>query len=136
MILIGTDGDGLPPSFSFEERGGEFIPWIKTVTFEGIRPKIAASIAVLKSRGVKKIVMTGFCWGAWVLFKAAAEFPEIIAAAVMHPTVQLEQYAYEGDIGALAAKVKIPVLVLPAGGVVITALKANNPKSAWNVDFK
>jgi dienelactone hydrolase len=119
--------------------------WIKTVKFENVKPKIASMIAVLHSKGIKKIAMIGFCWGGWCLFKSVAEFSDITAGAIIHPAVHLEMYAYEGDIGALSAKVTIPMLVLPAGndpdiyregGAVTAALQANNSKSTWNDDFK
>jgi len=35
----GTDGDGLPPTFDLQARGADFLPWIKTVTWEATKPK-------------------------------------------------------------------------------------------------
>ena len=122
------------------------MPWISTVTYDLIKPKIESFIALLHSKSITNISIVGFCWGSWCAFKTIAEFPNAIkAAAIVHPAVHLEQYAYNGDIEALSKKIHVPTLVLPAGndpdiyragGVIVDTLKANNPKSSWTDEFK
>ena len=122
------------------------MPWISTVTYSLIQPKMASFITFLHSKGISSISIIGFCWGSWCAFQTIAAFPnDVKAAAIVHPAVHLEQYAYNGDIEALTKKIHVPTLVLPAGndpdiyragGVVVETLKANNAKSVWNDDFK
>ena len=73
----------MPPTFDFATRGGEFIPYISQISWgkshksfkyisprmltsfilDGVlRPKIVSVIEYLKSSGVKKIGVIGFCW--------------------------------------------------------------------------
>ena len=137
----GIDGDGVGPAASREE----YLPWMKTLVWEEMRPKMASFLGHLKSSGVEKVSLLGFCWGSWAVFRTAAEFPGISAAAAVHPSVQVEEMAFGGSVEALSRQVHVPTLVLPAGndpdmyragGVVVEALKANNPQSSWNDDFR
>lgn len=136
----GVDGDGVGPSAPREE----YPPWMRSFAWQDLRNKIASYIAFLRSMGVTKICMVGFCWGSWVVFKATADFPDISAVAAVHPSLQVEE-AFGGSVEALAKRVHVPTLVLPAGndpdiyragGVVVDALRSNNAKSAWSDDFK
>lgn len=142
----GVDGDGLPPTFDLETRGGEFMAWIPTVTWDSVKAKLQSIFAVFALKGITNISIIGFCWGAWVAMRAAADFEGIFkAACCAHPAIHLEQYAYGGDLVALGSKVTIPVLLLPAGndpeiyseeGAFTVELKKNNAKSATTSEYK
>lgn len=135
----GTDGDGLPPTFDFATRGGEFIPYISQITWDGVlRPKIVSTIEFLKSSGVQKISVIGFCWGGWVVVQILDEFADqFVAGVIPHPSIHLEDY-FGRSAKALCEKVKRPILLMPAGndpdsyregGEIFEALKAANPET-------
>jgi dienelactone hydrolase len=89
----GTDGDGLPPNFDMNTRGGDFVPWIKTITWEEIvKPRLRGIHSILLKKGGDsiKISLMGFCWGGWVVSKMLCE-PElsrnITCGMIPHPSV-------------------------------------------------
>ena len=111
----GTDGDGCPPDYKPD---ATFMPWMQTYSWaESFKPKIAATRDYLVSRGVKKIVMIGFCFGGLVVAKTLVD-PDLgdifVGGASPHPSIQLEQFAYGGSIEDLCAAVTKPMLILPA----------------------
>lgn len=111
----GTDGDGLPPGYNIGENFDEFKDWITKIPYDGsILLKVKAVIDGLKTAGVERVVVLGFCWGVWAACHTAVAFPEdVIATGGAHPSLKLEGL-FGGD-GDVFQGVKCPVLVLPAG---------------------
>lgn len=113
----GTDGDACPPEYKPD---ATFMPFMQTFSWDGsFKPKIAACIEHLVSKGCKKIGMIGFCFGGWVVCRTIADKDigsVIVGGCSPHPSIQLEQFAWGGDVAALCAAVDKPVLFLPAGG--------------------
>lgn len=141
----GVDGEGLPPSFDFTTRGGDFMPWISQVTWDNIQPRIQAIVTLLQNKGISRIAINGFCWGGWVVLKSLIAFPIISTAVIAHPTIHLEEYAYGGNNVTLASSVEAPVLLQPAGGdpdlyreggAIFEALKANHEATTTTEDYK
>ena len=59
----GTDGDGLPPDFTFDKRGAEFGPYMSSITYDDVlKPRLIAAMNHFKSLGIEKISSIGFCW--------------------------------------------------------------------------
>uniref|UniRef100_A0A7S2P5J8 Dienelactone hydrolase domain-containing protein n=1 Tax=Zooxanthella nutricula TaxID=1333877 RepID=A0A7S2P5J8_9DINO len=114
MFEAGTDGDGLPPTFDVTVRGGELGPLVKgDWGHEKVMPKVRAIVKAMKSNGVTKMGLVGFCYGAWVGMYAAKEF-DLVGCASPHPSVHLEA-AVGGDAAALAKGSKCPWALFPAG---------------------
>jgi len=139
----GTDGDGLPPDFDIANRMGDLVAWLKpNFPFEtAIKPKVKEIISYLKSSGVERIGMMGFCWGGWAIAHTTAN-PDtkdaINCAVIAHPSIHLEDHVMGGSAVALLEKSSCPKLFLPAGndpdvyqpeGAYFTALKKAQPKS-------
>ena len=111
----------------------------------GVGADLAAVLAHLKSQGVERVGIVGFCWGAWVTFKAssaaagegagAASLPLEIACGVsVHPSITNEE-RFGGTDARLAEGIPpaCPQLVLTAGndrpnmqpgGAIIAGLQA------------
>jgi dienelactone hydrolase len=105
----GTDGDALPP-------GGEFsMDWIKNFPWPKQQPKVAAALAYLKSKGCAKIGVFGFCYGGHPACYASSTDEAVVCGVVVHPSMQLETFAFGGDCKALLSSVKCPFLLAPAG---------------------
>ena len=114
----GTDGDACPPDYKPD---ATFIPFMQTFSWDtNFKPKIKACIDHLVSKGVKKVAMIGFCFGGWVVCRTLADKDlsgsVVVGGCSPHPSIQLEQFAWGGDVAALCASVEQPVLFLPAGG--------------------
>jgi len=94
-----------------------FFPWIGAeLNWEKTKPRIEAVLAYAKSQGAKKIGLIGFCWGSWVVFKTAAEFPNDITCGVnCHPSVRIEEMAFKRSQNELCESIKCPMAVFPAG---------------------
>jgi dienelactone hydrolase len=113
---------GLPPTFDFNTRGDDFIPYISTVTWDLIHPRITAAMHALEAKGIHKIAIIGFCWGGWVVLKSCVAFPAIKVACIGHPTIHLEEYAYKGDTVALAHAVKVSLCILQLNTILLYLL--------------
>lgn len=134
----GTDGDGLPPDFDTGKRRPEFFAYVSQFTWAVLGPRIASCIAHLKSCGVEKIGMVGYCWGGWVVVQALADYSDDLATGVIpHPSIHLEDMLGRSAL-ALCQNCKRPVLLMPASndpdsydenGANFQALKVNNPES-------
>jgi dienelactone hydrolase len=106
----GTDGDALPPD-------GEFsMDWIKGFPWEKQKPKVEAALAYLKGKGASKIGVFGLCYGGHPACWASATWPaDVACGAVVHPSMQLETFAFGGDTAALLKSVTCPFYLAPAG---------------------
>ena len=108
----GTDGDALEPDASFD------LNWIKTFPWEVQKPKVNACLAYLHASGATKIGVMGFCYGGhpscWASKELSSSYP-IACGVVLHPSMQLEAFAFGGDLGALLSGVQCPFLLCPAG---------------------
>ena len=94
----------------------------------------------LEKKGVKRIGMVGFCWGAYMVFSASAD-ERINTGVSFHPSID----RYKETPLQLAQGVKCPQLVLPGGndpkavkegGVVEKALKEKFGDKAIVKTFK
>ncbi len=109
----GTDGDALPPNFDMKTRGADFMAYIKTITWAIIKPTLQCAISFLKSRGIKKIGMIGFCFGGWVCANATADpdtYPDISCFASPHPSLILEEKVRFYDYFLLSHVNQIPFI--------------------------
>ena len=111
----GTDGDALEPDATFD------MDWIKTFPWPTQKPKVDAALSYLTSKGAESIGVMGFCYGGHPACWASREnaFP-IKCGVVLHPSMQLEQFAFGGDLGALLSGVQCPFLLAPAGNDMAT----------------
>jgi dienelactone hydrolase len=116
----GTDGDGLPPAWTFEERGDTFGGFMTPITWDGVvKPRVTSAVAFLKEKGVTSLTMIGICFGALVMGYTFDEFgDDFVCGVAYHPAVHLLDAVYGGDAAsttAFCSKVKKPVLFMPAG---------------------
>jgi len=109
----GTDGDALPPDGAFS------LDWIKNFPWEKQKPKMADVLAYVKSKGVAKVGMMGFCYGGHPTCWTSKDDAEGLVACgvVFHPSMQLEA-PFGGDVEALLKGVQCPMLIAPAGNDV------------------
>jgi dienelactone hydrolase len=111
-----NDGYGRGLEWGFEPLAAWLtaeLPWEKT------QPRLAKVLEYVKSTGATKIGMIGFCWGSWAIFKAAAEWPDVIACGVnCHPSVRLEEVLFNQSQNELAEKINCPMALLAAGNDV------------------
>lgn len=105
----GTDGDALPPDGAFS------MDWIKNFPWTAQKAKVDAALAYLRSQGATKIGVMGFCYGGHPSCWASAENTDVVAGVVLHPSMQLETFAFGGDCAALLKSVQCPFLLAPAG---------------------
>mmetsp|Transcript_26674 Transcript_26674/g.82044 ORF Transcript_26674/g.82044 Transcript_26674/m.82044 type:complete len:298 (+) Transcript_26674:1041-1934(+) len=111
----GTDGDGLPPTFDLQARGADFLPWIKTVTWEATKPKVEALLAHAKADGASTVGVVGCCWGGWACFQTSALTADVKCGVIFHPSCQIEG-AHGGDVQKLCKRVQAPMCFMPAAG--------------------
>ena len=106
----GTDGDALAPDDKFS------MAWIKNFPWSLQKAKIDAALAYLTRKGAQKIGVMGFCYGGHPACWASREnnYP-VKCGVVFHPSMQLEQFAFGGDLKALLSGVQCPFLLAPAG---------------------
>jgi len=109
----GTDGDGLPPSYDIKTRAD--LPGLFKGDWnqEKVVPKLVSVIKAMKSAGVKKIGLIGFCYGAWVGMYLAKEV-DLVGCASPHPSVHLEGI-FERNPADIAESSKCPWAFFPAG---------------------
>lgn len=113
--MPGTDGDALPPDGQFD------MDWIKTFPWETQKPKVDACLKYLAANGIDKMGVMGFCYGGHLSCWASKDLPFPIACGVVcHPSMQLEQFAFGGDLPALLSGIKAPFLFAPAGNDLTT----------------
>lgn len=105
----GTDGDAMAPDDTFD------IDWIKQFPYDVQRPKVEAVKAFVKAKGATKIGVIGFCYGGHPACWASRESTDITCGVVFHPSMQLEMFAFGGDMKALIEGVQAPFLIAPAG---------------------
>ena len=105
----GTDGDALPPKGSFS------MDWIKNFPWEVQKPKVDAVLSFVRAKGGAKIGVVGICYGAHPACWVSSENEDVVCGVTLHPSVQLEQFAFGGDCAKLLESVKCPFLFMPAG---------------------
>jgi len=107
----GTDGDAMSPSSAFN------MDWIKQFPWTVQKPKLDTALKLCKDKGIAKIAVLGFCYGGHPASWASSENPDlIVCGAVFHPSMQLETFAFGGNMLDLMKTVKCPFLIAPAGG--------------------
>ena len=94
----------------------EKMAWLAEMPFEGqLMSDVRAVLAWLQDLAVERVAGVGFCWGGWVLCKAASFGLPFQCGASAHPSTKIERSVFKGDEEALARAVKMPLLLLPAG---------------------
>mmetsp|Transcript_83575 Transcript_83575/g.165872 ORF Transcript_83575/g.165872 Transcript_83575/m.165872 type:complete len:397 (-) Transcript_83575:215-1405(-) len=109
----GTDGDGLPPSYDIKNRTDLPDLFKGEWNQDKVVPKLLSVIKAMKSAGVKKIGLIGFCYGAWVGMYLAKE-ADLVGCASPHPSIHIEGL-FERDPAEIAAESKCPWALFPAG---------------------
>lgn len=106
----GTDGDALPPDGAFN------MDWIKNFPWTTQKQKIDAVLAFFRNKIANvKIGVMGFCYGGHPACWASKENEDVLAGAVLHPSIQLETFAFGGECEALLKAVRCPFYLGPAG---------------------
>jgi dienelactone hydrolase len=66
----------------------------------------------LNGKGVSKIAVVGFCWGAWVGYHIAADGNKVVANVAIHPSVDMAAVTFKEDEDQLVSDAsKVPTLV-------------------------
>mmetsp|Transcript_7637 Transcript_7637/g.28767 ORF Transcript_7637/g.28767 Transcript_7637/m.28767 type:complete len:257 (-) Transcript_7637:118-888(-) len=88
--------------------------WLQQCNWEKVSGILDDVYAFAEAKGAAKFGMLGFCWGCWLMFKAAAT-GKLAAGVGCHPSLHVGAFLYEdGEPAALAAEVKCPQLLLPS----------------------
>jgi dienelactone hydrolase len=134
--------DGLPPDFNIKERFSELKPLLSGAWHrEKATEQCLKVVKAMKSAGVERIGLHGFCYGAWPGMELAAKVPEVVCCSASHPSLHLEGMV-GGDAVELASKSKAPWAFFPCGkadaggdpdmydedGAAFKALEKNFPK--------
>ena len=142
----GTDGDGLPPDYDPSATFPEFKAHLQSIGGwdEHFKSKMASLLKYQEQQGVTKVVMMGFCWGAWLCAATVKAFSgKINAIACAHPSIGLEEMIYGGDTESLCKEVSCPALMIPASndgdeyrkeGAMIKALQEGNALSTTSFE--
>jgi len=95
------------------------LAFIKTFPYSGPRKDmIDCVLPFIDCKGIDKIGLLGFCFGAWVNFHLCGDekiSKRFICAANIHPSINVEQSVFGNDQLELADKVQCPQLLIPAG---------------------
>ena len=83
--------------------------WLQGYTWDKLENDVNQVFPYLESKGVKRIAMAGFCYGAYVVFSASAS-GKVHLGLNFHPSLTIY-----GQPEPLAENAKCPHLVLPAG---------------------
>ena len=83
----------------------------------GVREDVQAAAAFLAARGVDRVGVIGFCYGAWVVMKACAgDVPQAACGVSVHPSVhnvaKFTPGGSETEAEAVVKGVRCPQLVL------------------------
>ncbi|TDH71024.1 uncharacterized protein CCR75_002401 [Bremia lactucae] len=112
VVVDIANGDYLPDMNGFDD-------WLKKYTFaEHFGPRIQDAVNYLKGEvGVEHIISYGMCWGAWVgAVQTTQTDPIVIGHVSFHPAWIVEnKLKGAGAVNNLAAAVKVPQLLMPAG---------------------
>mmetsp|Transcript_83577 Transcript_83577/g.165882 ORF Transcript_83577/g.165882 Transcript_83577/m.165882 type:complete len:292 (-) Transcript_83577:178-1053(-) len=113
----GTDGDGLPPSYDIKNRTDLPDLFKGEWNQDKVVPKLLSVIKAMKSAGVKKIGLIGFCYGAWLGMYVAGSIPaeQLICAVGAHPSIVAGESGVGKDPIALSAKSNCPWMFFPCG---------------------
>lgn len=111
-----------------------------------LKSKVTSSVAHMKSVGVTKIALIGFCWGGVPVVHCLSELAsEFVCGVIPHPSLRLLEMVYGIDPLPVLTAVTKPVLLMPAGndpdnlktgGEFIKALQVNSPESDTIVEFE
>lgn len=107
-----------PPADGFG--GDKFQTFIKSLTYDALKPRVEQGLTLLKALGVESIFAVGFCWGGKIAIRALNE-GLVKAAASPHPSfVTVED----------AQGVKGPFALLPTkdDGEMLEIRDAMNPE--------
>jgi len=115
--LMGSSTEG-GESLSISE-SSSFGEYMKSQTFDGhLKPKIASVVRFMHNEGIDKIMIIGFSWGGWVALNVlASDLSDHFSGGVLaHPSINLEERIYGGNLVDLFSRVERPVLLMPARG--------------------
>lgn len=113
VVLVDlTDGDYRNDLTGLDE-------WLRKFNFaDHFGPRIQDAVNYLKNEvGAERIVSYGMCWGAWVGATQTTQADPIVLGHVsFHPSWIIENKLNgDGAVDKLAAAVKVPQLLMPAG---------------------
>lgn len=100
-----------------KENNPALVPWLQKYPFETVvKPDIETCLEFLLSKNVTRsnVGALGFCWGAWAIAKAAP-YNYFKCGVAPHPSMKIERAVFKCSVEDMMDKVKIPLLLLPAG---------------------
>jgi carboxymethylenebutenolidase len=104
-------GDSMSNHFESEDSKQAFLSkWGQWAQSEG---DCRTVFAHLNDKGISNIGSVGFCWGAWIIFRASADGMPLKAGAGCHPSLRLEGYS-GGTVEDLSTKVNCPMMLASA----------------------
>lgn len=95
--------------------GKPMMSWIASFKWETVGVDVQACVKWLGENGAVDIGAVGFCWGAWAMCRAASEGAPFKCGVGPHPSLGIEM-AHGGNERKMVEGVKMPVLLMPAGG--------------------
>ena len=114
-LAVAKPDDGVFEKFnSFAQDGG--VDWFKKQSYQdNMLTKVKAAYDYLeKTNPGQPVAVLGFCFGAWLLSKASADF-DFKCAIGCHPATVLETAVFGGDEIAMLKALRQPTLFLWAG---------------------
>eukprot|EP00747_Dinoflagellata_sp_TGD_P163317 gnl/TRDRNA2_/TRDRNA2_181865_c0_seq1.p1 gnl/TRDRNA2_/TRDRNA2_181865_c0~~gnl/TRDRNA2_/TRDRNA2_181865_c0_seq1.p1 ORF type:complete len:506 (-),score=110.40 gnl/TRDRNA2_/TRDRNA2_181865_c0_seq1:252-1769(-) len=142
----GNSGDGMPEGIDWSERQQPITKWLMQFMWDTHKPRLTSVMTFLRNNGAKRIACVGFGYGGWIVSKMHELGRDIVAAALIHPQVEVEETWHAEDLERLARKVTFPMLFLlaaegehnqmyAAGGHFFDTIKAKH-KGTHTVHFK
>jgi len=106
-------GDSVEKGLS---RGEEKMSWIRAQSSPGPLLDVFDQVLMpfLASRGVERVAVVGWCWGAWFVVKTGGT-GRVVAGVAPHPSYTKLSAANGEAEDAVLAAMGCPLLILPAG---------------------
>ncbi|XP_065190623.1 carboxymethylenebutenolidase homolog [Sycon ciliatum] len=130
-------GTAWPPRKPVDD---DMVPWLQTVPVETLLDDAHSKILpyLREEHSVKSIGWAGVCWGGWLGQKVAATDGAVSCGVSYHPSLQMEEMVYGGNMMNMLSAVTCPQLLMPTGndpkmaqegGEVIATLNASSVES-------
>lgn len=90
--------------------------FLKKFSWDFCKAKIEDTLKHLEELKIDRIGSLGFCWGAWIVARATATFPDKIKAGVWyHPSLWVDAKLFGGeDEKAITEKINVPTYFAPS----------------------
>lgn len=97
-------------------RGEEKMSWIKGQSNPEELLKLFADVLMpfVQTRGVERVAVMGWCWGAWFVTKAGST-GRVVAGVAPHPSHSKLAKAWGEDEDTVLRSMQCPLLLMPAG---------------------